>query len=156
MDGSTAQAQGYRERLWVPWWWWPLAVVVIALLGAEIHIGLGWVVAVVTYAVLAASVVVLLLRHSVRIGVHDGVLTAGRFRVPVADVTGARVIDREHVRPLLARSPDPTAVVLVRGYLSRVVYLTVDTEAGGSYWLLSSRHPDELAAAAFCETGRHS
>jgi hypothetical protein len=149
-------SQGYRERLWVPWWWWPLAAVVIALLGAEIHIGLGWVVAVVTYAVLGAFVVVLLLRHSVLVGVHDGVLTAGRFRVPVAEVTGARVLDRDDVRQLLARRPDATAVVIVRGYLPRVVYLTVETEAGGTYWLVSSRHPDELAAAAFCETGRQS
>jgi hypothetical protein len=154
VNGSTGQA--HRERLWVPWWWWPIAAVVIALLGAEIHIGLGWVVAVVTYAVLTAFVVVLLLRHSVRVDVHDGVLTAGRFRVPLADVTGVRVLDRDHVRQMLARRPDATAVVLVRGYLPRVVYLTVENEAGGSYWLISSRHPDELAAAAFCETDRHT
>lgn len=147
-------SRGYRERLWVPWWWWPIAAMVIALLGAEIHVGLGWVVAVITYAVLTAFVVVMLLRHSVRVAVHDDVLTAGRFRVPVAAVNGARVLDRDHVRQLLARRPDATAVVLVRGYLRRVVYLTVETETGGSYWLVSSRHPDELAAAAFCETGR--
>lgn len=152
MDASTGR--GYRERLWVPWWWWPLAAVVIALLGAEIHIGLGWVVAVVTYAVLAGFVVVMLLRHSVRVAVQDGMLTAGRFRVPLAAVTETRVLDRDDVRQVLARRPDQTAVVLVRGYLRRVVYLGVQTESGGSYWLVSSRHPDELAAAAFCETGR--
>ncbi|MBO0827627.1 MAG: DUF3093 family protein [Streptosporangiales bacterium] len=152
MDASTGHA--YRERLWVPWWWWPLAVVVIALLGAEIHVGLGWVVAVVTYTVLAAFVVVMLLRHSVRVGVHDGALTAGRFRVPLTSVTETRILDRGDVRQVLARRPDPNAVVLVRGYLPRVVYLGVETESGGSYWLVSSRHPDALAAAAFCETGR--
>lgn len=138
----------------MPWWWWPLAAVVIALLGAEIHIGLGWVVAVITYAVLGGFVVVMLLRHSVRVRVDDGVLTAGRFRVPVTAVAETRVFDREDVRQVLARRPDPEAVVLVRGYLPRVVYLAVETDAGGTYWLLSSRHPDRLAAAAFCETGR--
>lgn len=146
--------QGYRERLWVPWWWWPLAAVVIALLGAEIHIGLGWVVAVVTYAVLGGFVVVLLLRHSLRVAVRDGALEAGRFRIPLTAVRETRVLDRADVRQVLARRPDPDAVVLVRGYVRRVVYLGVETESGGSYWLVSSRHPDELAAAVFCETGR--
>lgn len=150
MDGSA----GYSERLWVPWWWWPLAAVVIALLGAEIHVGLGWVVAVVTYAVLVAFVVVMLLRHSLRIEVRDGELRAGRFRVPVTAIMETRVLSRDDIRPLLARRPDPGAVVLVRGYLRRVVYLAVETESGPSYWLVSSRHPDELAAAAFCETDR--
>lgn len=160
MDGSDGSdgptARRYRERLWVPWWWWLVAGAVIALLGAEIHIGLGWVVAVVTYAVLGAFVVVMLLRHSVSVGVGDGVLTAGRYRVPLDAVTDARVLDRDDVRGVLARRPDADAVVLVRGYLRRVVYLAVETEEGASYWLVSSRHPDELAAAAFCETGRRS
>lgn len=139
----------FDERLWVPWWWWPVAAVVVALLGAEVHVGLGWTVAVVTYAVLGTFAAVLLLRWGgARIVVTGEALAAAGRRLRLDRVSDVRVLAREDARPVLANRPARADVVLVRGYTSRVVYVAGhDDRDEPAFWLLSTRRPKELVAA---------
>lgn len=139
----------FDERLWVPWWWWLFATVIIALLGAEIHVGLGWVVAVVTYLVLGGLGVALLLRWgSARTQVTDETLQIRAGELPLGHVTDVRVLDRRDSRAVLARQGSRSAMLQVRGYARGLVYVATDGADGlASYWLLSSRRPRELATA---------
>lgn len=138
----------FAERLWVPWWWWPAAVVVVGLLGAEIHIGLGWRVAVVTYLVLGAATIALLLRWGgMRLAVTADAVLLARRRLPLARVVEVRVFDRRDTRAVLAHRQG-SAVLHVRGYAKGLVYVATDgRDDSAPYWLLSTRRPAELAAA---------
>lgn len=138
----------FAERLWVPWWWWPVAGVTVAILGAEVHLGLGWVAALVTYVVLGAATAALLLRWAYRVRVDGDALTVGPHRVELARVTDVTVLPRTEARRALADHPDATAVVLLRGYPRHAVFVATDGAAGApGYLLFSTRRPDELAAA---------
>ncbi|MGH3098950.1 MAG: DUF3093 domain-containing protein [Streptosporangiales bacterium] len=139
----------FDERLWVPWWWWLFGALVIALLGAEIHVGFSWIVAVVTYLVLGGLAMALLLRWgSARTRVADGVLEVRTGRLPLGHITDVRVLDRSSRRAVLASQASRSAVLQVRGYAKGLVYVATDGTGGlASYWLISSRHPRELATA---------
>lgn len=138
----------FDERLWVPWWWWPLAAAVVAMLGPYVYTGFGPVVVAVTYLVLGSVVTAFLVRWARPVRVADGVLDAGSARVPVGRVTDVRVLSRDGAREVLAGWPEPSAVVLLRGYVKRVVYVATDSDVDlPAYLLLSSRRPAELAAA---------
>lgn len=139
----------YDERLGVPLWWWAFAAGCVALLGAELHIGFGWVVAGVTYAVIGSGVAALLVSYgNVRVGVRDGELRAGRAHLPVDVVGKVAALDAAQVRRLRSHSSDAAAYALVRPYVSRTVYVEVTDPADPTpYWLVSTRHPDRLVAA---------
>lgn len=147
------EQRAHDERLWVPWWWWPVAAAVIALLGAELHLGFGLTAAVVVYAVLGGAVAALLIRWAVPIRVDTDVLHVGTHRIPLDHVTDVRVIDRADARRVLAGRPDRSAVMIVRGYVARVVYVATDADGDlPGYLLVSSRRAADLAAAVGCRT----
>ena len=86
------------------------------------------------------------------VSVADGVLTAGRARIPVA-LTGATEAFRGRAATE-ARGPglDARAFTLFRGWVDPVVrvHLT-DPDDPAPYWLLSTRRPEELRAALAAE-----
>lgn len=148
MATRSQQSAGYAERLWVPWWWWLLAGLTVAILGAEVHIGLGTLTALVTYAVLGVATAALLLRWAFPVTVDARALTVAGRELPRAQITEVQVIPKEQARRLLADHPDASAVVLLRGYAPQVVFVASDGSSDvPGYLLFSSRHPDELAAA---------
>ncbi|MQA77437.1 MAG: DUF3093 family protein [Streptosporangiales bacterium] len=149
------EQRAFDERLWVPWWWWPIAAAVIAVLGAELHLGFGPMVAVVIYAALGGLVASLLIRWAVPIRIDGDVLRVGVHRIPLDHVTGVRVLDRADARRVLVDRPDGSAVMIVRGYVARVVHVTTDADGDlPGYLLVSSRRADDLAAAVGCRTDR--
>lgn len=139
----------YRERLSVPVMWWVLAVVCVALLGSEVWAGLGGLVPVLTYAVLALLVGAVLVNWSTAvIEVTGGTLRAGRATLPLDKAGEVVALDAEQAARLRGPRADPAAHLLLRPYLKRAVYIEVADPAGGvPYWLLATRRPDELAAA---------
>jgi hypothetical protein len=159
----------YRERFRVPAYWWPLALVLVVLSGTELLAGLPWPVATAGYGVLtAAFLAALLLSSRTVVEVRDGELRAGRSRLPLDHAGGVTALDEAQTRLLRGPRADPAAFVLTRPYLKRAVYIEVPVappaggsgdrpraapergpaaSAGGPYWLVGSRHPEELAAA---------
>ncbi len=143
--GPTA----FEERLHVPVWWWPVAAGLVALLGAEFHVGLPLPVKVATYAVFgAAAAGLLVFASAARVQVRDGVLHAGRAVLPLAFAGEIRVLDRAQVRLATGREADPMAYTVTRSWLPGAVRLVVVDPADDTpYWLVGSRRPQELAAA---------
>jgi hypothetical protein len=145
---STPPA-GYAERLTVPWWWWLAAVGLTAMLAAEIWLGAPGVRAWLPFAVLLPLTVAgLWWLGRIRLAVAGGELRVDDARLPVRYVADAIPIDAAGKRELLGIGAHPLAFVVQRPWIGGAVQVLLDDPADPTpYWVVSSRHPVELAAA---------
>jgi hypothetical protein len=142
-------AATYRERLHVPLRWWVQATMFLAT------VWLAFVVALPAWLAWAASAGLLALVYGVfawlgttEVVVRDGVLQAGRARIPVALLGPAEALDKDEARRVHGVEADVRAFLVTRPYISRAVKVTLDDPADPTpYWLISSRHPRRLAEA---------
>jgi hypothetical protein len=75
-----------------------------------------------------------------------GGLRAGRAVLPSAYIGRVDVLDRDKTRRLLGVGADARAYLLVRSYCAGAVRVAVrDDRDPTPYWVVSSRHPEELA-----------
>jgi hypothetical protein len=146
----------YRERLLVPVSYWLLAVPVVVLLGAEAYFPAVSFVVPLMIGVLAVIVVTFLAHWSMAtIEVTGSVLRAGSDTLALTEAADVIALDEKQSASLRGPRADPAAHLLLRPYLRRAVYISLTEPIDGvPYWLVATRHPDELAAAI--ESGRHS
>jgi hypothetical protein len=137
----------YRERLWpAPWLFISTALVIPAslLVFLPINQTAGVIVAVVLYL----GCVVLLLLGSPRLAVTETELLAGRARLPISAIGAANGFAGMEARLERGQRLDARAWLMIRGWVDPVVRLRVDDVSDPTpYWLLSTRHPDEVIAA---------
>lgn len=143
------QPAAYDERLRVPLRWWALGTMFVASLLLAFLVALPLWLALAGTGVLVVLWTGLFVSYgAARITVRDGVLSAGRARIPVAQLGPAEALDAESTRLLAGREADARAYLLIRPYLRRSVRVAVADPADPTpYWLLATRHPDRLAAA---------
>jgi hypothetical protein len=142
--------RSYREQLHVPVSYWLLSVPVVLLLGAEVFVGFSSLVAGLVYAVFVVVVGGFLLSWgAARIEVTGTVLKAGGDVLSLSQVSEVLPLDDKQTALLRGPRADPAARLLLRPYLKRAVYIGLaDPSADGApYWLVATRHADELAAA---------
>ena len=146
----------YRERLRVPVSWWLLAVPVIAILGGEVYAGFGGFIPPLIYAVFVAAVAGFLLAWgAASVEVADGALRAGGATLPLSQIGDVVALDEKQAALLRGPRADPAAHLMLRPYLKRAVYIALaDQGSGVPYWLVATRHPEELATAI--ERGRQT
>jgi len=139
----------YRERLLVPVAYWLLAVPVVVLLGAEAWFLAGGFIPPLVIGVLAVIVVAFLVNWSIAtVEVADGVLRAGGAALALDDAAEVVALDERQSAALRGPHADPSAHILLRPYLKRAVYVELASPAGGvPYWLVATRHPEQLASA---------
>lgn len=139
----------YDERLHVPLRWWVQGTMLVATFWLAFIVVLAPAVAWAASGVLLAGTVALLLGYgAARIRVADGMLLAGRARIPVHLLAEPTALDAETTRLLAGRNADARAFFLLRPYLKRAVRVAVEDPADPTpYWLLSTRHPERLAGA---------
>ena len=147
MPSSTPAT--YSERLHVPLRWWVQATMLLASLW------LACVVAMPLWAAWSATGVLLVITFgllawvgSARVAVRDGVLYAGTAHISLNLLGTAEPLDPEETRRVHGVDADARAFLLTRPYLKRSVKITVQDPADRTpYWLVSTRHPRELADA---------
>ena len=147
MPSPTSVA--YSERLSVPLRWWVQATMLLASLW------LAFVVAMPAWAAWSATAVVLVVTFglmawfgSARVAVRDGTLYAGPAHIALDLLGPAEPLDAEETRRVHGVDADARAFLLTRPYLKRSVKVAVEDPADRTpYWLVSTRHPGELAAA---------
>jgi len=139
----------YDERLSVPLRWWVQGTMFLATVWLAFIVALPPALAWGATAVLTGSVVALFLGYgAARIRVDGGVLQAGPARIPVSMLARPVALDAEAARLLAGRDADAHAYLLLRPYLKRAVRVdVVDPNDPVPYWLVSTRRPEELAAA---------
>jgi len=122
---------------------------------------LAFVVAMPAWAAWSATGVLVLLTlglftwiGSTRVAVHDGVLHAGHAHISVDLLGPVEPLDPEETRRVHGVDADARAFLMTRPYLKRSVKVTLADPADRTpYWLVSTRHPRELAAALTAPDG---
>jgi len=139
----------YDERWRVPLYWWPAALGLAALVAAEVHSGAPGTRAVLPYAVLLPLTALLLAVGSRgRVQVLDGVLHVPGARIPVELLADGAALDRESLRLQTGPMADRNAFLMSRPWLHTAVRLiVVDPDDDTPYWIVGTRHPEELLAA---------
>lgn len=128
---------------------WGPALGVTALFAAELHLGAGGLRAWLPYAVLLPLVAAgLWWLGRIRVAVRDGELRVDDARLPVRVIAQAVPLDAAGKREILGPAAHPLAFVVQRPWIPGAVQVVLDDPADPTpYWVVSSRHPERLAAA---------
>jgi hypothetical protein len=147
--GSHQFGAVYRERLHVPLRWWVQATMFLATLWLALTVAMpGWIAWSASGALLLGVFALFAWLGSPEVEVRDGMLLAGTARIPLAHVGEVEALDKEATRRVHGIDADARAFLLTRPYIARAVKVSVDDPADPTpYWLISSRHPRQLAAA---------
>lgn len=144
--------ESYRERLWpAPWIALVAALAIPAslLTFAPVSVVAGAVVGVV----LAGGVIAAAVVSAPLIEVGDGMLRAGTARIPLAVIAGTSVARRDAARAARGPQLDARAHLVLRPDIDPVLRIDLaDPDDPTPYWVVSTRRPEELAAAI--EAGR--
>jgi Protein of unknown function (DUF3093) len=148
----------YDERLGVPLRWWALATMFLASLLLAFLVSTPAWVALTGTSVLVAMVVLLFVGYgAARVSVVDGVFRAGRAQIPATFVGAPVALDAEATHRRAGVDADARAYLLLRPYLKRAVFVPIDDPADPTpYWLVSTRHPEQLVAALLADEPRHT
>jgi len=137
----------WHERVWPAWWLWPAVVLVGTGFGLVVT-PFGGAVGVVVGALATLALGGLLLRSTPTLAVDGDQLVAGRARIPLDLVGDPEVLDADAMRHARGPGLDARAYLCQRGWVAAGVRVPVlDPQDPTPYWLLSSRRPDDLAAA---------
>lgn len=138
----------YSERLHVPLRWWVQATMLLATFWLAFIVAMpAWAAWTATAVLLLATGGMFLLIGGARVVVRDGVLHAGRARIPVDLLGAAEPLDAEETRRVHGVDADARAFLLTRPYLRLSVRVEVHDPADSTpYWLISTRRPHDLAA----------
>lgn len=139
----------HEERLAVPWHWWVPALLAVGLLAAPLGLGAPGPLRGVAFAVLVpAAAAGLWWLGRVKVAVVDDELRVDDARLPVRFVAEVVPLDAAGRRELLGPSADPLAFVVQRPWIRGAVQIVLDDPADPTpYWLVSTAHPERLAAA---------
>ncbi|AWB92076.1 DUF3093 domain-containing protein [Aeromicrobium chenweiae] len=139
----------YRERLTAPISWWLAALGFAVVWGWIMLIATNWPIAIVVAVVVAAADLYLVWRYgSTLVSVTPEGLHVGAAHLEAAHVGEVTPLDRAAYRTRLGTGADARAYLVTRPYLDHGVTVGVaDPSDPTPYWLISSRHPEALAAA---------
>jgi hypothetical protein len=144
----------YAERLGVPLRWWVQGTMLVATLWLAVVVALppagAWIVTAVALGLMTA----LFLSFRARVEVVDGTFRAGRAHIAAEHLGAATALDAVETRHLAGPGADARAFLLLRPYLKRAVRVDiVDPADPTPYWLVGTRHPEDLARALSALTG---
>lgn len=139
----------YRERLGVPLRWWVQGTMLVATFWLAVVVALPAVAAWLVTAVMVALLFFALWSYgSVRLVVADGTFRAGRAHIDAGFLGAATPLDPEQTRRAAGVDADARAHLVLRPYLKRAVKVEITDPADPTpYWLVSTRHPEDLARA---------
>lgn len=146
--GKAAHAALFSERLPVPWPVWLCWAVLTASLALALLVafGPGWALGVA--GALGAAGLLVLARWTGRVEVASGELRAGRARIPLVLLGRSVALGPADAARLRGPDIDPAAYHYLRGWVATAVVVeVVDQRDPTPYWYLSTRRPEELAAA---------
>jgi hypothetical protein len=137
----------YRERL-RPALWVYLATALVIPASLLVFLPISLIAGIAAAVLLYGAIVGVLLATTATIEVTDDELRAGRAHISRRHVASAAGYRGDEARAERGVRLDMRAWLLLRGWIDPVVRIELDDPADPTpYWLVSTRHPDELAAA---------
>ena len=157
VGGSAAWTRRpYDERLGVPLRWWVQGVMLVASLWLALVVAMPGPAAWVVHRDRAGAARrrCLVGYGSARVSVDAGWFRAGRARIEAVHLGAVAALDAEETRRVAGPEADARAYLLLRPYLKRAVRVEIaDPADPAPYWLVCSRHPDELRRSGSSATG---
>lgn len=146
---TATPTHAYRERLHVPLRWWVQGVMLVATLWLALVVAIPGIIAwTVTGLCLAILAALLGSYGGSEISVRDGELRVGRAHIAGHHLGRVEALDAEQTRRTAGVDADARAYLVIRPYLDRAVRVAIDDpQDPAPYWLISTRHPERLAAA---------
>lgn len=131
----------------MPWWSWPPALLIGGVLAAEIWMGASGLRAWVPFVVMLPLTVALMLWLSrIRVAVTGTEFQVDDARLPLAVIANVVALDADGKREALGVGAHPLAFVVQRPWIAGAVQVLLDDPADPTpYWVVSTRHPVELA-----------
>ena len=150
MDGSGPIH--YQERMVPPVLVWVFAEFIVATLAGAYAYAIGGtrgaVVGAAVLLVVGLLTALALWRTAPVIRVDTRVVRAGRARLPLQFVDRAAAITKSEVTRIGGIDADPTAYLCVRSWNRGGIVIEVsDPQDPHPYWLVASRHPQQLLQA---------
>jgi hypothetical protein len=144
---TTAVRRPYAERLTVPWWSWPPALLAGAVLAVELTLGMPDLPLWLPFAVvLPLTVAALLWLGRLRVVMTSTEFCVDDARLPVAVIADVVALDAAGKREALGVGAHPLAFVVQRPWIGGAVQVLLDDPADPTpFWVVSTRHPVELA-----------
>lgn len=151
---ATTAALPYSERLLPgPGLFTALLLLIpgVTLVLTPINGAIALPTGIVVYLLIAVALVLM----SPAVRVADGLLTAGRARIPVSELGEIELLGSEAMRAAIGTQLDARSYTLVRGWIHRGVRIAnVDPEDPAPFWIITTRHPQRLADAI--DASRHA
>jgi hypothetical protein len=138
----------FRERLTVPIGWWVLAGLfsLSVLVAVWAYLGPVWGIGTSFAALLVAAAI--FISASIAISVDAKEVHVGRASIEHTYVAGCRALNAEETRRRAGLEADARAHMVLRPYIKTAVEISLDDpEDPVPYWIVSTRHPQQLAAA---------
>ncbi|WGD36336.1 DUF3093 domain-containing protein [Lysinibacter sp. HNR] len=137
----------YSERL-VPGVWTFVATFLIVPGTVLVIFPINQMVAVISAAVLYLLCVTLLIATSPVVRVEKGQLNAGRAKISVNHLGKIEHYDGDDATQQRGPLLDARAHLVIRGWVSAIVRIELnDPQDPTPYWIISTRHPQQLADA---------
>jgi hypothetical protein len=145
----TTEAPHYQERLRLSWWTWLPALLVDAIVAIEFTLGFASLPIWLPFAVIIPLTVAGLIWTSrINVTVTADELLVDDARLPVSVIADIVALDAGGKREALGVGANPLAFVIQRPWIGPAVQVLLDDPADPTpYWLISTRHPIELATA---------
>ncbi len=139
----------FSERLRVPGWWWLLLALMIGSVALAVFAYLpSWVATTITLSIATALGLGLIGYGRLRITADADGLKAGTAKIEWRWIGGVEVLDQGAFAAQLNDPANHPAHLVVRPYAPHGVRISIDDSADPHpAWLVSSRHPQQLAAA---------
>ncbi|ROS30868.1 DUF3093 domain-containing protein [Cellulomonas sp. PhB150] len=147
LPGTAPATHVFFERLWLGPLGWFGVVALAGCLGVA-ALPVDALLALVVTVVATVALVALGLATTTTVSVTDGELLAGDAHIPLTLLGEVRELDADELRAELGPRLDARAHLCTRGWIHRAVRVElVDPADPTPYWIVSTRHPDALAAA---------
>lgn len=144
---SNPTGPKYRERLW-PAAWVFVATALVIPASLLVFLPISQLAGVISAVVLYGGIVIALLATTPTVEVTDEEFAAGRARLPRSAIAGVGAYTGAEATAERGTRLDGRAWLLLRGWIPGIVHVTLDDPNDPTpYWLVSTRHPEELAAA---------
>lgn len=138
----------YREVIRAPLWL--LAIVYFFMLSLVISIwaALGSNPALISLAVVSATLAWIYSATALAIEVDDKELRVGKARITLGFIGDCIDLDNEEIKRVRTRDADPRAFLAIRFWAPKGVQVTInDTSDPTPYWLISTNRGAELIKA---------